>query len=149
MAIVDSDGKTLQLNYGCSSRWTSLVQRSENIPRPYSKAIPTWRHFSAFFDRPPAIGFSFSLHFSSLGGCPSRLHSVRSVGIVFSTVYLLIWMAALESWCTNSKRFLPLAVLTNATSPRTRILCVNWCSLSSPWYSIDDAPRYRLSITTF
>jgi hypothetical protein len=41
----------------------------------------THGRLSVFFDRPPAIGFIFSLHISSLRGCPTKLdHSPQLLG---------------------------------------------------------------------
>jgi len=84
-----------------------------------------------FFDRPPAINFSFSLYTFSLRGCSTKMARVSSWGLVFSTANRLILMAALKSRITDSMRFLPLFRKTNPSSPRAPALFATAVSSSS------------------
>jgi hypothetical protein len=85
--------------------------------------IPPDRRLQAVSDRPPAIGFSISVQYSSVRGCPTELNGISASGLVCSAAGLRIFMAAFKSWFTESLRSCPLVELTNAGSPRTRALC--------------------------
>jgi hypothetical protein len=84
-----------------------------------------------FFDRPLVIGFSSSWHASSLRGFPTKLDSLSSSGLEFSTAYLLKWLAPFKSRFTNVLHALALVELSIAGSPRTLALCASTVSSSS------------------
>jgi hypothetical protein len=65
------------------------------------KYVPIHRRLPIFFDRPPAIGLSFSLNTYSLRGCPTKLADVSSLGLDFSTAQRLIFMAVFRSRFSN------------------------------------------------
>jgi len=90
-----------------------------------------WRLGAFFFDRPLVIGFSSSWHASSLRGFPTKLDSLSSSGLEFSTAYLLKWLAPFKSRFTNVLHALALVELSIAGSPRTLALCASTVSSSS------------------
>lgn len=85
----------------------------------------------AIFDLPTAVCFRFSLHASSLRGFPTKLDSLSSSGLEFSTAYLLKWLAPFKSRFTNVLHALALVELSIAGSPRTLALCTSTVSSSS------------------
>jgi len=111
--------------------------------------LSTRRRHLGFFDRHPAIGFSFFLYISSLRGCYLKLDGVSSAGVVYSTTHPLILIAPLKSRFTDSLRALPQVEVTIARSPRTLALCAIWCCISSQGFSIAETLRWVFSISTF
>lgn len=83
-----------------------------------------WRRLSAFFDGARAIGFSFSMHTSTLRGCSTKLDRLNFSGLVFRTAQRLILMVALTPRFVNVSRELPLVVRANAGLRSTRVLGV-------------------------
>lgn len=83
-----------------------------------------------FFDRPPAIGSSFSLHILSIRGCSTKLVRVSSWGFVFSTENRLVLIAVFKSRFTSSLRALRMLEVILVRIPSTRSLCATIVSSS-------------------
>jgi hypothetical protein len=89
-------------------------------PAPQTKSVQlTCRRLPVFLDRQPTSGSSFLPYNMTIRGSPTKFSLVSFGGLVSTTAHLLILMAAFKPRFTNSIRFLPLIVHTNARSPRT------------------------------
>ena len=92
------------------------------------------RSLPVFLDRPPTTASNFFSYSLSLSGFPTKFSLVDPRGLSSLTAHFLILIAALKSRFTNSIRFLPLIVLTNASNPRTFAILSICSSVSGPYF---------------